>query len=193
MCPSALGMWLRWHRERREVQGDPRPRRNPDGRQVSMLQSSQTVHSIDIAYRYSRGVGTSQGVGGAGASQPLRLDLTSTSAISFSDCCLVPFSFQCDIRKRDLHWDVMRTCTWKASRQTGWPILKHITAYFIVHPTHAASLPDSLVHTNWLFTRQEKLAHTRALNLTSRKKEQIHNRSVVIHRRSYPDRKQLAQ
>ena len=34
--------------------------------QASMLQSSQTVHSIDIAYRYSRGVGTSPGVGGSG-------------------------------------------------------------------------------------------------------------------------------
>ena len=65
-------------------------------------------------------------------------------------------------------------------RQTGWPTLNHITAYFIVHPTHAASLPDSSVHTNWLFTSREKLAHTRALDLTFWKKGKMHNRSVVI-------------
>ena len=66
--PSAMGVWLRWRRERREVQGNPRPRSNPDGKQASMHQSSQTVHSMNFAYRYSRGVGDPQGVGGAGAS-----------------------------------------------------------------------------------------------------------------------------
>ncbi len=93
--------------------------------------------------------------------------MASTSAISFSDCCLVPFSFQCDIRNRDLHWDVMRTCTWKASRQTGWPNLQpHNCLLYCALRTPRMRLPCPTV----LFTRtgcflggSRRLTHAHAL------------------------------
>ena len=129
------------------------------------------------------------GVGGAEPRSPCNFDLAST--LNF--LAFMFFSIFLWMNAIVSTLGIMRPLRTEKLGRTVGPNFNHITAYFIVHPTHAASLPDSLVHTNWLFTRQEKLAHTRALNLTFRKKERIHNRSVVIHRRSYPDRKQLAQ
>jgi hypothetical protein len=100
---------------------NPRPRRHPDGRQVSMLQSSQTVHSMDIAYRYSRGVGASQGVGGGAGTvaRALRLGLDLLLG-SLSDCCLV--LFLCNSRNRILLGMSCVLCTQKALGRPVGPL-----------------------------------------------------------------------
>ena len=54
-----------------------------------------------------------------------------------------------------------------------------------------ASLLDSAVPPNWLFTSRVKSAHTRALDL-SRKQEKLHTRKIVYTRRPSDPAQQVA-
>ena len=118
--PSALGMWLRRHRERGEAKETRDPGGTPTASKHLCFSPPEPSRPGTLHIDIRLASGASPGVGGAGRHSPCDSTWPRPER-SFSFSTVVWFFFFCVTVALVYRWECMRPCTQKTTRQIGWP------------------------------------------------------------------------